>query len=352
MTDILIGVIIVLVAVILFGVFFVIWLRRHTPDNKDDKESGALLMMQKQLQDINRMLDEKMQHSSDSMDKQFNRSAKIIEEVTSRLTKLDETNRQVVGFAEQLKSFENILKSPKQRGILGEYFLESVLSNVLPPNAYKIQYAFSDGEIVDAAVFVRDKVIPIDSKFSLENYNKLADETDPARREDLEKVFKADLKKRIDETSKYIRPKENTTDFAFMFIPAEGIYYDLLVNQVGAIRSSTRDLIEYAFSDKRVIIVSPTTFHAYLQTIMQGLKALEIEKSAQEIRKRVEDLSRHMKNYDNYFKKIGGHLSTTVNTYNSASKELGKIDKDVYRITGKTAEIEVDLIDKPKLEDE
>jgi len=309
-------------------------------------------MMQEQLKDINRMLDEKMRHSSETMDKQFNRSAKIIEDVTSRLTKLDETNRQVVGFAEQLKNFENILKSPKQRGILGEYFLESVLSNVLPPDSYKMQYAFSDGEIVDAVVFVRDKIIPIDSKFSLENYNKLAEEQDPTYRENLEKVFKADLKKRIDETSKYIRPKENTTDFAFMFIPAEGIYYDLLINQVGAIRSSSRDLIEYAFSQKHVIIISPTTFHAYLQTIMQGLKALEIEKSAQEIRKRVEDLSTHIKNYDNYFKKIGGHLSTTVNAYNSASKELTKIDKDVYKITGQSVEIEVDLLDRPKMEDE
>ncbi|PIR04889.1 MAG: DNA recombination protein RmuC [Candidatus Liptonbacteria bacterium CG11_big_fil_rev_8_21_14_0_20_35_14] len=348
--DLYLVIIVILGLVVLLGGFFIIWLKKQS--SSSGEKDNALLMMQEQLKDINRMLDEKMRHSSETMDKQFNRSAKIIEDVTSRLTKLDETNRQVVGFAEQLKNFENILKSPKQRGILGEYFLESVLSNVLPPDSYKMQYAFSDGEIVDAVVFVRDKIIPIDSKFSLENYNKLAEEQDPTYRENLEKVFKADLKKRIDETSKYIRPKENTTDFAFMFIPAEGIYYDLLINQVGAIRSSSRDLIEYAFSQKHVIIISPTTFHAYLQTIMQGLKALEIEKSAQEIRKRVEDLSTHIKNYDNYFKKIGGHLSTTVNAYNSASKELTKIDKDVYKITGQSVEIEVDLLDRPKMEDE
>jgi len=350
MIDLYLVIIVILGLVVLLGGFFIIWLKKQS--SSSGEKDNALLMMQEQLKDINRMLDEKMRHSSETMDKQFNRSAKIIEDVTSRLTKLDETNRQVVGFAEQLKNFENILKSPKQRGILGEYFLESVLSNVLPPDSYKMQYAFSDGEIVDAVVFVRDKIIPIDSKFSLENYNKLAEEQDPTYRENLEKVFKADLKKRIDETSKYIRPKENTTDFAFMFIPAEGIYYDLLINQVGAIRSSSRDLIEYAFSQKHVIIISPTTFHAYLQTIMQGLKALEIEKSAQEIRKRVEDLSTHIKNYDNYFKKIGGHLSTTVNAYNSASKELTKIDKDVYKITGQSVEIEVDLLDRPKMEDE
>jgi len=202
--------------------------------------------------------------------------------------------------------------------------------------------------IVDAAVFVKEKIIPIDSKFSLENYNRILEENDPARHADLEKVFKQDLKNRIDETSKYIKPEEGTMEFAFMFIPAEGIYYDLLINKVGAVKSNTQDLIQYAFKDKKVVIVSPTSFLAYFQTILQGLKALQIEESAKEIRKRVENLGKHIGSYETYMKKLGGHLGTTVNMYNSASKELGKIDKDVLKITGASAGIEPEVLGLPE----
>lgn len=331
--------------------FWRLW-KKLEKRNAESGQSEAFLMMQNQLKDINRLLDERMKQTSEIIEGQFGKSASIIRDVTERLTKLDETNRQVVGFADQLKSFENILKNPKQRGILGEYMLETVLKNILPPSAYEIQYKFKDGEIVDAAIFTREGIVPVDSKFSLENYNKIIEEKDENRKEELEKIFKMDLKRRIDETSKYIRPKENTTDFAFMFIPAEGIYYDLLVNQVGAIKVNTRDLIEYAFREKKVIIVSPTTFYAYLQTIMQGLRALKIEESAKEIRKRVEDLGKHLGAYESYFKKIGGNLSTTVSSYNFAYKELAKIDKDILKISDTSVGIEPELLEKPKSEEE
>jgi DNA recombination protein RmuC len=279
---------------------------------------------------------------------QFGQSAKIISEVTDRLAKIDETNKQVVGFAEQLQSLENILKNPKQRGILGEYYLETVLKNVLPPGSFQMQYGFNNGDIVDAAVFVKDKIIPVDAKFSLENYNRAIEERDPVRREEFEDAFKSDLKKRIDETSKYIKPAEGTMDFAFMFIPSEGIYYDLLINKVGSLKVNTEALIEYAFRDKKVIIVSPTSFLAYLQTVMQGLRALAIEESAKEIRERVADLGRHIAAYDEYFKKVGNNLATTVNSYNVAAKELVKIDKDVVKIAGGDRVIESVTLDKPQ----
>lgn len=290
------------------------------------------------------------QHSSiETIQKQFGQSAKIIEEVTKKLTKLDETNKQVVGFAEQMRSLENILKNPKQRGILGEYLLESLLGNILTPNQYKMQYKFKDGEIVDAAIFFRDKIIPIDAKFSLEKYNILMLEEDKQRREQLEKEFKGDLKNRIDETSKYIRPMEDTTDFAFMFIPAEGIYYNLLVYNVGTVEVNTHDLIEYAFK-KHVIIVSPTSFFAYLETVLQGLKALKMEESVKDIIKKVGQLGKHLNSYETYLEKLGNNLGTTVNMYNSATKEFKKIDKDIYKITdgeegGKLDEIE--LLERP-----
>ncbi len=342
MTTILLIVLIILTLGLLIAIFS---LMRNL---KKPKENGeGLTLLQNQMNEITRTLDNKLSESNRVLQSQFGESAKIIRDVTERLTKLDETNKQVINFADQLQSLQDILKNPKQRGILGEYYLETLLKNVLPPGSYQMQYPFKDGTIVDAVVFVKDKIICIDSKFSLENYNRLIDEKDPAERERLEKSFKTDLKNRIDETSKYVKPDEGTMDFAFMFIPHEAIYYDLLIAQVGAVKVNTRDLIEYAFKDKHVIIVSPTSFLAYLQTVLQGLKALQIEESAKEIRKNVETLSRHLLSYDEFVKRLGGSLETTVKTYNNAYKELGKINKDMLRITGEDAGIEPLAVEPP-----
>jgi len=275
-------------------------------------------------------------------------SQKIIQEVTEKLTKLDETNKQVVNFSAQLQNLQDILKNPKQRGVLGEYYLEETLKNVLPPNSYQMQYSFKDGSIVDAVVFVKEKIIPVDSKFSLENYERILNTNDATEREKLEKSFKQDLKMRIDETSKYVKPGENTMDFAFMFIPSEAIYYDLLVNKIGAVKINTRDLVEYAFKDKHVIIVSPTSFLAYLQTVLQGLRALKIEESAQVIKKNVEKLAKHMNSYEDFMKKLGTSMSTTVNHYNNAYKEFKKIDKDVMKVLEKKSKVEVMTLEQPK----
>lgn len=356
MTEILI---ILLIIAIISSSFIIFSKLQKMSEPKED--STNLLLLQNQIQDLRQQLDNKLTETQKSMattqtnlhqtiERQFGQSAKIIADVTDRLAKLDETNRQVVGFATQLKDLEDILQNPKQRGILGEYYLENVLKNVLPPGTFEMQYKFKDGDIVDAAVFVKDKIIPIDSKFSLENYNRALNEKDPDKKSELELVFKQDLKNRINETSKYIKPKEGTMDFAFMFIPSEGIYYDLLVNQVGTMKTNTHDLIEYAFKEKHVIIVSPTSFLAYLQTVLQGLRALQIEESAKEIRQRVEELGKHISAYDEYLKKLGNQLSTAVNTYNHAYKEFGKIDKDVVRIAGGDRQVEPISIDKPNLE--
>jgi DNA recombination protein RmuC len=307
-----------------------------------------MIMMQDQLKEIRQSLNVQQGDLQKQFQTQYSQSQTIIRDITERLTKLDSTNKQVVGFAEQIQGLENILKNPKQRGILGEYFLDTLLKNVFAPNQYQMQYKFNDGEIVDAVVFVKDKVVPVDSKFSLENYNKIVEEKDPGRREQLEKQFKLDLKNRIDETAKYIRPNENTTDFAFMFIPSEGIYYDLLINQVGAIKVNTRDLIEYAFKDKKVIIVSPTSFYAYLQTVIQGLRYLQIEEQTQTIRKNVEMLGKHLLSFDEFMKKLGNNLGTTVNMYNTAYHELKKVDKDILKVSDTSANIDPTKIDRPQ----
>lgn len=299
-------------------------------------------------ENINEKLQQSQSQLNTSIQKQFDQTAKIIADVTGRLTKLDETNKRVVDVADELKMLQNVLQNPKQRGVVGEYYLQSVLENVMPPGGFQMQYKFADGEIVDAALFLdKDKILPVDSKFSLENYNRLIEEKDKDAKEAVVKRFKIDLKNRIDETAKYIRPNENTMDFAFMFIPSESLYYDLLINKVGTTATNSRDLIEYAFAEKHVIIVSPTSFMAYLQTVLQGLRSLQIEEQAKEIQKRVGELGRHIGAYELLMQKLGGSLGTTVNHYNNAHKELKKIDKDVVKIADSAPSVEPLILDRP-----
>lgn len=302
-------------------------------------------MIQSQLTDLKTVVDNRLGESNQTTRDQLSESNRLIKDITTQITQVKETNKQVVDVADQLKTLQNILQNPKQRGELGEYFLEAILKNVLPPGNYKMQYEFENGSKVDAAIIFGNgdsqKILPVDSKFSLENYNRFVDERDPGRRDGFEKNFVEDVKKRISETAKYVKPEEKTMDFAFMFIPSEAIYYDLLINKVG-----TSNLIEFAFKN-RVILVSPTSFTAYLQTVLQGLRALKIEESAKDIQKHVLTLGKHLQSYEDYMRKLGDTLGTSVNHYNTAYNELGKIDKDIMRITGESAAIKPVRIEKP-----
>lgn len=343
-----------LVTAAFVGVVCFVMLRRLKPSASVTLEDVSKLhdtigQLQKDMQaTVTERFDKSQELMRSNLQAQMSESAKLIRDVTERLTKLDETNRRVVDVTQELKTLQNVLTNPKQRGVYGEYFLKSVLENILPPNRFHIQYKFTDGEIVDAVIFLqKGLMLPIDSKFSLENYNRLVEEKEPAVRERLLAQLRLDLKTRIDETSKYIRPSEKTMDFAFMFIPSEALYYDLLVNKVAATTSGARDLLEYAFRDKRVIIVSPTSFMAYLQTVLQGLHSLQIEEQAKVIQKRVHELGRHLSQYETFMQKLGRSLETTVNQYNAAHKELGKIDKDVIKIAATEAAIEPLVLDKP-----
>ncbi|RME59521.1 DNA recombination protein RmuC [Candidatus Parcubacteria bacterium] len=318
----------ILLILLLTGILLVVLVRQRTPKN-----DAALVLVQQQLNELSKLLHAQLQDTAKSVQFQFSESAKIIREVTEKLAKVEATNREVVTFAEQLQSLHNILKNPKQRGVLGEYYLKTVLENVLPPSTYQLQYQFQDGTIVDAMVTTKEGIVPIDSKFSLENYNRFLEAATKEERQRYEAAFLQDVKLRIEETAKYIKPQEGTLQFAFMFIPSEAVYYDLLVNKIGSMKSSNMNIIEYAWK-KGVIIVSPTTFLAYLQTVLHGLRALRIEESAKAIRKRVEDLGRHLANYHAFMQKLGNHLGTTVNMYHRAAKEFAKIDKDVLKITG------------------
>lgn len=349
----IISVILVVAVIILIAVLFVVLSKL-----KDLKQSSAVDMLKSDVNELTRTISSMQENVGNrlernsvalqtSVQKQLSESSKLVQDVTHRLTKLDDTNRRVVDVADELKTLQNVLQNPKQRGVFGEYYLESVLDNILPSKNYQMQYKFNDGQIVDAAVFLdKGKVLPIDSKFSLENYNRMVSEDNKEAKERLLAKVRTDLKGRIDETAKYIRPDEDTMDFAFMFIPSESLYYDLLIGSVGT-GASARDLIEYAFRDKGVIIVSPTSFMAYLQTVLQGLRSLQIEEQAKDIQVRVGKLGTHIAKYDEYLQKLGSSLGTTVNHYNNAHKEFSKVDKDIVKITGNDGSVEPLLIDKP-----
>lgn len=354
--ELLILILLIAVIGILVYVFFF---------KKEEKKesSDGLLMLQQQLAELTKTMNERMGESNkvmqDNARVQFRESKELIQEINKEVNEqlrnvvrgvaeVSESSKQVYSVAEQLQSLEKVLKHQKQRGNLGEASLQLALENMFSPQEIKFQYQFPGGEIVDAVIITPDGLIPIDAKFSLDNYRRLIDETDDVKRAELEDEFKKDLKKRIDETAKYIRPKDGTLPFAFMYIPAEAIYYDLLVNEVGSVKVNTRSLIDYAYKDKNVIIVSPTTMAAYLQSVLYGFKAFKFAESSKEIIKKVESLSRHLNAYDDYFKKVGNSLGTTVNHYNVAQKELGKIDKDVAKITGGSMDFETLSLEKPQ----
>ncbi len=352
-TVLIILVVVAIAANIMLGVAFL----RKKNDKPQGQGEGLNLILQ-QMNELSRTVDAKLgdnaKEVSNALHRQFSESQRLIKDITSELVQVKEIGKQTVSFADQLQSLQDILKNPKQRGILGEYYLETLLKNVLAPGQYQMQYAFKNGEVVDAAIFVKDKVIPVDSKFSLENYNKLVEEKNPAEKEKLEKAFVNDLKLRIQETAKYVRPAEKTMDFAFMFIPHEAIYYDLLINKIGGgsegAAGDADNLIQRAASKYKVIIVSPTSFLAYLQTVLQGLKAMQIEETAKDIVKHVGQLGAHIKKYEEYHNKLGSSLGTVVNHYNNAGKEFLKIDKDILRIADESPGIKVAAIEGPETE--
>jgi DNA recombination protein RmuC len=352
--------VLIFIAVIFATIFgagiAILFLRNSRAPKQNDQ---ALLMLQNRLDSLMQVVDKKMGESQHATLRQFSDSKEFMQdintemkkhlsEVTKAVAEANEGSKQVLGITEELHNLQKILTNQKHRGSLGEASLELILNNVLPPGAYKLQYSFANGDKVDAVIETKDGMIPIDAKFSLDNYNRLASEDDAAKKADIEKEFVNDLKKRIDETAKYIRPSEGTLPFAMMFIPAEGIYYDLLVNEIGAVKSNTRSLIDYAYTDKNVIIVSPTTFSAYLRSVLYGFRAFKIEESARDISKRVEELGKHLKAYEEYYQKLGNTLGTAVAHYNAGYKELKKVDKDILKITGDSAGIEPLALEKPQ----
>ena len=323
-------------------------IRKEISDNSEKSR----LEIESKLKIINKEISDFQISSKSTMQKQFADSNKIIKDVTNELAKIKGTNEQVLSFANQMKSLEKILGNQKQRGIFGEIQLENLLSNVLPPEIFQMQYSFKNGEMVDAIIKVNDNIIPIDAKFSLDNYNRMIESSDENEIKVLEKKFKEDIKSRIDETSKYIKPQEKTLDYAFMFIPADGLYQDLLNSRVGSLKINSNELVSYAYL-KKVMIVSPMSLFPMLQITMKALNNLKFEKEIDTVIKNVRNLSNHLASYQLYHDKLGNTLKTVVNHYNKTSDEFGKIDKDISRISnGKIKlNLENEIIDKPNLKE-
>lgn len=356
--------IIVLAALMVANMALVFFLFRRGQQVEAPEDTQGMLMLQQQLAEMRQVVDQKLgegtRNMSEFMVTQSDQARALMStiskqvadqlvEVTKGVTETKESTKQILTVAEQLNNLEKVLKNQKQRGNLGEASLELILSNVLPPGQYVPQHKFKDGEIVDMIVKTGDGIIPIDAKFPLENYIRLSDATDDASIEQYRKDFKSDVKKRIDETSKYIRPEEGTMPFAFMYIPAEGIYYDLLNNDVG-VGVNSRDLIDYAYNQKNVIIVSPTTFLAYLQTVLFGNQRQKIQDAAKDIIKNVTELGKHLKAYEESHNKLGNSLNTVVSHYEASGKAFRQIDKDVLRVTDEGIGVALTPVDRPLLE--
>ena len=308
--------------------------------------------IENKLLDINKGIINFQNNSKADIQKQFASSKKVIMDVTAELEKIKGTNEQVLGFANQMKTLEKILSNQKQRGILGEIQLENLLANVLPPELFQMEYHFKNGEAVDSIVRVGNFIIPIDAKFSLDNYNRMIESDDKAEIEILEKSFKDDIKKRIDETSKYIRSSEKTTDYAYMFIPADGLYQDLLNSRVGSLKINSKDLVSYAYT-KKVMIVSPMSLFPMLQITVKALHNMKVERSIDEIMKNIEKLSYHLNSYKDLHEKLGKTIGTVVNHYNNSSKEFNKIDKDITKISSNnlSLDFEQEVIEKPQIDE-
>ena len=340
----------------IFGLYFLIkkQINKNSQDNSKELESKLEAFIDAFKLTSAENLNKQLQDSKQDQKNMEVRFSETINKLTKELEKIKGTNEQVLTFANQMKTLEKILGNQKQRGILGEIQLENLLANVLPPELFQMQYSFNNGEAVDAVIKVGDFIIPIDAKFSLDNYNKMieSDEIDTDKLNDLEKKFKNDIKNRIDETSKYIRPNEGTVDYAYMFIPADGLYQDLLNNKVGSLKINQRDLVSYAYQ-KKVMIVSPMSLFPMLQVTNKALNNMKVEESINEIQMNIEKLGNHLNAYLTYHEKLGNSISTVVNQYNVTNKEFNKRDKDITKLNSNRSSIGIEMenIDKPVLEE-
>lgn len=265
---------------------------------------------------------QQLQTATGQIGGRLDNAAKVVGEVKQNLGELSKATQQVFDVGKDIASLQEILRAPKLRGILGELFLGDLLGQILPSNHFSLQHRFRSGEVVDAVVRLGRFLVPVDSKFPLENFRRLVESQTDEERKAARKKFGTDVKKHIDAIAdKYILPDEGTFPFALMYIPAENVYYETIIKDENF--GDDKSLSAYGLEQK-VIPVSPNSLYAYLQAVVMGLKGLQIEKSAQVILSHLERLQGDFDRFRKEFDVIGTHLNNAKGRYDEAEKRLDR----------------------------
>ena len=256
-------------------------------------------------------------------------SMSVFGDVRERLGELAQRTKDIQEVSKNVSSLQELLRAPKFRGGFGELLLERLLADILPADSYSLQYRFKGGETVDAVIRIGGNLVPIDSKFPLEDFERIVAVESEEEQAALRRQFTRNIKKHIDDVNKYILPDESTFDFALMYIPAENIYYETIIRG-----TEESDIFSYSL-DKRVVPVSPNSFYAYLQVIVQGLKGLRFEKAAGEILNYIRRLQSDFDNFQQDYETLGGHIRHAANKYDEADRKLARFG-DKLQLTGET----------------
>ncbi len=343
-----------LIIIVIFGFIILflllVWIFKSASSKFDEikrtqKEDKSLMLMQQQISHLTQNINQQLQNMSSQFQKTTGNIGTALGDVKKDLGKMENVTKEVLEKAKDISNLEDLLRAPKFRGGLGELFLEDLLAQILPPAHYHMQHKFKSGEQVDAIIKIGKNIVPIDSKFPLENFKKYVKETDENEKQSLKKKFVFDVKKHIDSiANKYILPDEGTYDFALMYIPAENIYYETILKDENF--GEGKSIFSYA-TQKKIIPVSPNSFFAYLQVIVLGLKGLHIEKSAQAIFQSLSQLQGDLGRFRSDFELIGSHLNNAKTKFNDAEKRLDKFS-DKLEFSGEKSTKE--LLEKPHKE--
>lgn len=283
-----------------------------------------------QLRGITDQVNRQLQSSSGEINKRLDNAARVIGDVQKNIGELSEASKRIFEIGKDISSLQEILQPPKLRGGLGEQFLGELLSQILPAEFFSLQYAFSSGERVDAVVRLGERLVPIDSKFPLDNFKRIIECKTEEEKKVYLKAFYRDVKKHIDDiASKYILPQEGTYDFALLYIPAENIYYETITKDEAL--GEERGILNYALK-KKVIPVSPNSFFAYLQVIVLGLRGLKIEKDAQRILDSLAGLNKELESFQGDFQLIGKHITNAMNKFEDSRRRLDKFSLKLEQI--------------------
>jgi DNA recombination protein RmuC len=293
-------------------------------------------LLNNQLQQMMSTMNQNLNSAQGNIIKQLDSSSKTISEIYGKLGALETTTKHIEALGKDISTLQDILQAPKLRGNLGEYLLEELLKQIFPSANYEIKYSFKNGTQVDAIIKLGGYIVPVDSKFPLESYQRLAGANNEEDKKISRKEFISSVKKRIDETAKYINPAEGTFDFAMMYIPAENVFYETIIND--SFTNKDYELLNYAMS-KHIIPVSPNSFYAYLMALVFGLKGLKIEQDAKTILGELSQIQDKFGRFFTDYSLVGKHISNALGKFNDSAKDADKLNDQINRITGQKTEL-------------